>query len=223
MGESVCGELSHIQEINLVHADICAIAGSVYETIGLSGRAAALEKCEKGLELRQSRIQMLEARGDLITSSTILQLANAWNDVGVAKLTFGKFEEALPDLLESERLKKEQATEDEIPWHYGETYKNLALVRLFQGDGAGSEELARRSCELCCLCRDETDAATHKAGSILGIVLMNIGKMDEALRLYKGVYAARKQLLGETNLHTKNSLYLVAELYRLKGKLSKVE
>jgi len=83
--------------------------------------------------------------------------------------------------------------------------------------------MARRSCELCCLGRSETDASTQKACSLLDIVLINIGKVDEGFRLLKGVYKVRKEILGETNLYTRNSLYLVAELYRLIGKLTKAE
>ncbi|KAJ4300057.1 hypothetical protein N0V90_005306 [Kalmusia sp. IMI 367209] len=153
----------------------------------------------------------------------MLQLANAWNDVGFVKLSYGDFEAALDYFLESHRIKQEHATEDHIPWHYGETFKNLALVKLHQGDKTGAEEAARRSCELCCQGRLETDASTQKARSLLAIVLMNTDKVDEALGLHKSVYKVRKEILGETNLHTKNTLYLIAELYRLKGKLVKAE
>lgn len=223
IGVRVCNELSHLEEMNLIQADICAIAGSVHETIGLSGRATALEECKKGLKLREERIKMLERRGQAIGPFSILQLANAWNDLGVAKLSYGDYEEALPNLLESQRLKQLHKSEEDIPWHFGETYKNLSIVKLFQGDAIGAEEMARRSCELCCFGRSETDASTQKARSILGIVLMNIDKTDEAFSLLKGVYNVRNEMLGETSLHTRNSLYLVAELYRLKGKLKKAE
>lgn len=223
MGERVCGVLSHLEEINPVHADICAIAGSVHETIGLSRRATALEQCEMGLKLREERIKLLEGRGETLSSSSILQLSNAWNDVGGVKLSYGNFDEALPYFIESNRLKRKHATEDDLPWHYGETYKNLAIVKLHQGDAEGAEEDSRRSCELCCQGRIENDASTQKARSILGVVLMNIDKTDEALRLHRGVYRIRNEIRGATNLHTSNSLYLVAELYRLKGNLAKAE
>jgi len=223
LGARVCVALSHLETINPVHADICAIAGSVHETIGLSGRAAALEECDKALKLREERLKLCEGRGEAVTRFIMLQLANAWNDVGFVKLSYGDFEAALHYFLESYRIKQEHATEDHIPWHYGETFKNLALVKLHQGDKTGAEEAARRSCELCCQGRLETDASTQKARSLLGIVLMNTDKVDEALGLHKGVYNVRKEILGETNLHTKNTLYLIAELYRLKGKLVKAE
>jgi hypothetical protein len=86
-GAGVCSELSHLEEINLVQADICAIAGSVHETIGLSGRATALEVCKKALELREGWIKKLEERGQAVGLSSILQLANAWNDVGFVKMS----------------------------------------------------------------------------------------------------------------------------------------
>ncbi|TPX13511.1 uncharacterized protein E0L32_005982 [Thyridium curvatum] len=222
-GEQVCSSLASTEQISLVHADLLAIGGSVHETIGLSGRATALKKCEHALKLREDRIRLIEERGQVITSSTALQLANAKNDVGCAKLSFEDADGALPLFLESQTLKQKHATEDELPWHFGELYKNLALVKLYQGDAAGAEDLARHSCQLCCSGRTDRDASTQKARSILGVVLMNIGKGDEALRLHKSVYHTRKEILGETNLHTKNSLYLVAELYRLKGKLDKAE
>ncbi|KAI0111256.1 P-loop containing nucleoside triphosphate hydrolase protein [Nemania sp. FL0031] len=222
-GERVCNDLSHMEEIRPVYADICAIAGSVHETIGLSGRATALQECEKGLSLRQETVKTLQERGQDITVQGVLQLANAWNDVGVVKLSYGDFEAALTYLMESQRLKRLHKAETDIPWHYGELYKNLAIVKLHQGDTAGAEEDARRSCELCCSGRTEKDASTQKARSILGIVLMNIGKTDEAFKLLKGVYEVRKEILGETNLHTRNSLYLVAELHRRKGELCEAE
>ncbi|KAJ8128432.1 hypothetical protein O1611_g5202 [Lasiodiplodia mahajangana] len=134
----------------------------VHETIGLSGRAAALRECEKALKLRQEQ-------------------------------------------------------------HYGELYKNLAIVKLYKGDTAGAEENARKSCDLCCSSRSERDASIQKAHSMLGVVLMNIGKVDEAFKLLREVYSVRKEILGETNLHTRNSLHLVAELYRLKGKMEEAD
>ncbi|KAF2972232.1 hypothetical protein GQX73_g1280 [Xylaria multiplex] len=222
-GERVCNDLQQMEEIGGVYADICAIAGSVHETIGLSGRATALRVCEKGLKLRQEKIKILEEQGQTVTVHMILQLANAWNDVGVVKLSYGEFEAALACLLESQRLKQLHKAENDIPWHYGELYKNLAIVKLYQGDTVGAENDARRSCELCCSGRSERDASTQKARSILGIALMNVGKTDEAFELLKGVYRVRKEILGETNLHTRNSLYLVAELHRVKGEMDKAE
>ncbi|KAJ3534578.1 hypothetical protein NM208_g7479 [Fusarium decemcellulare] len=223
VGESVCDVLAHHEAINLVHADICAIAGALHEDVGLSGRAIALEKCEKALELRQQRIRMLEEKGESAVPASILQLANAWNDVGVVKLAYGEFEEALTYFTESLRLKRERTKEDDIPWHYGETYKNLALVKLYQGDVTGAERMARRSCELCCRDRPEQDASAQIARSILGTVLMNANKLDEALGVHQDVYETRKEMFGETSMHTKNSLYSIAELQRINGKLEKSE
>lgn len=224
MGDRVCDELSGLEDINPIHADICAIAASVYETIGITGRQTSLDRCEKALQLRQERIDLLEARGETIPKAMFLQLANAWNDVGCGKLALGDGVGALPDFLESQRLKEAHATEDELPWHFGELYKNLALVNLYLGDLRGAAESVRRSCELCSRGRTEKDAATQKARSVMGIVLVNIpDEMDEALRLHKGVYKVRKEIFGEANPHTRNSLYLVGELHRLKGKLEKAE
>ncbi|TGJ83408.1 hypothetical protein E0Z10_g5367 [Xylaria hypoxylon] len=222
-GEQVCNDLSQLEDIKPVYADICAIAGSVHEENGLSGRAAALEACEKALKLRQERVRALEDNGQTDTVNGELQLANAWNDVGVVKLSYGDFEAALSCFLESQNLKQRHKTEQEMPWHYGELYKNLALTKLYQGDIIEAEEDARRSCDLCSSGRSKKDASVQTARSILGIVLMNVKKTEKALELLKGVYRARKDLLGETNFHTKDSLYLVAELYRFRGKMDKAE
>ncbi|KAF6836762.1 transcriptional xre family [Colletotrichum plurivorum] len=223
MGERICKSIATPEEIAPVHADICAIAGAVYEDIGFSGRATALEKCEEALKLRQKTIRAREARGNDVPPSTYLQLANAYNDVGVAKLSHGDASGALESLVESEKLKRQHKTEDELPWHYGELYKNLSFVKLFMGDLVDAEEHARRSCRLCCQDRADTEASTLKARFVLAMALMNVDKVDEALRLHKDVLQARKKLLGKSSLHTKNSLYQVGELYRFKGKLQKAE
>ncbi|KAI0808735.1 hypothetical protein GGR55DRAFT_679954 [Xylaria sp. FL0064] len=222
-GEQVCDALLSLEDIKPVYADICAIAGAVHKENGLSGRALALEACEKGLRLRQEKLRALKESGQTDIVHAELQLANAWNDIGVVKLAYDDFDAALPCFMESQILKQRHKMEQDMPWNYGELYKNLALTKLSLGDIVGAEEDARRSCELCSFGQPKKDASVQTARSIRGIILMSVKKTEEAHRLLKGVYHARKEILGETNFHTIDSLYLVAELYRIRGKLDKAE
>ena len=59
--EEVCNNLSAINEVIPVHANICDIYGVLRCDLGFSGRTDAPTKCEKALELRKKHIENLEA------------------------------------------------------------------------------------------------------------------------------------------------------------------
>ncbi len=59
-GEDICNSMSAFEDVVLIHANICAIAGGVHAEIGFGGRAFAMNKCEKVLELRQNRVGILD-------------------------------------------------------------------------------------------------------------------------------------------------------------------
>ncbi|KAJ4307563.1 hypothetical protein N0V84_012646 [Fusarium piperis] len=223
IGEDVCVQLSNIPEVIPIHANICAIAGGVHAEIGFSGRAMARQKCELALDLRKRRVRELEQSGTVASDDSML-LANAWNDVGVVRIQNEEFEEAVPCLQESLRLKNKWESEDKIPWHFGETYKNLSFTHLSRGDFKKAKEFAHRSYNLCSRGMAEKSAATQKAKFILATILLNCGDIEEALMLHKEILIARQEIFGKAHGLTKDSLYNVGEVYRQQGgKLEKAE
>jgi tetratricopeptide (TPR) repeat protein len=221
-GEEVCNSLSAINEVIPVHANICAIYGALLCDLGFSGRADALMKCEKALELRKKHIENLEASGK-VEADDILLLANAWNDVGVVLLEEEKFESAMPYFEEALRLKTEWSNEDAIPWHFGEGYKNLAYIKLSQGLAEEAKSCAFRSTELCMRGRAENSATSLFFRFVCAHVLLNCNEIDQALAMHQDILEARNEVFGNTHPLTKDSLYTIGEIYRIQGKMAKAE
>jgi tetratricopeptide (TPR) repeat protein len=221
-GEDVCTLLTDLPETIPIYANLCAIGGAVQGEIGFSGRAMAREKCERALQLRKQRVKQMEASGSLQVNDVML-LAMAWNDVGVVKIQSCEYDAALTDLEESLRLRRRYAVEDDHPWHFGETFKNLAFVRSYQGRLDEAEDLAHRACELCSRGMGEKSAATLKAQFIEATILWNSNKIKEALNMHKSIYRARDEVFGSKHMLTKDSLYSLGEISRLRGKMEKAE
>ena len=222
IGEEICSNLSHIDEIATIHANICCVQAGVQQDLGSSGRAISLQKCEKALELRQKCVRNLEQKSKL-GMTDVLRLANAWNDVGVAMIHDEHFEGSKHYFEESLRLKRQWTTEDALPWHFGETYKNLAFVVLSQGQVSEAQAYARRASELCSRGMEEKSAARQKARFIEATILLNSNEQEKAFKIHKQVLQARIEIFGEGNPFTKDSMYTVGEIYRLKGKMDKAE
>ncbi|KAJ3531246.1 hypothetical protein NM208_g8962 [Fusarium decemcellulare] len=181
------------------------------------------EKCDLALELRKRRIQQLEQSGHVASDNAIL-LANAWNDVSVVRIQNEEFKEAVPCLKESLRLKNKWELEDNIPWHFSETYKNLAFTHLSRGEFKKAREFTNRSYNLYSRSIAEKSAATQKAKFILATILLNYGDIEEALKLHKKILLARQEIFSKAPGLTKDSLYNVGEIYRQQGgKLEKAE
>lgn len=222
VGDSMCEELSAHEEISSVHANICMIAGGVHSEIGISGRALAIKNCEKNLQIRQKQLLTLQEKGS-VGAADMMHLANAWNDVGVMKVQNEDFEGSLTPLEESLRLKREWSSENDLPWHFGETYKNFTFIRLSQGQLDEAKDLALRSEELCSLGMPEKSATTQKARFIRATILLNCGEVEDALRMHKQILNAREEIFGHNASLTKDSIFIIGEICRMKGKLEKAE
>jgi len=96
-------------------------------------------------------------------------------------------------------------------------------VQLPQGLTEEAKELARQAAELCARDRAEQSPSTQRARFILASVLLNSDEMQEVLKIHKGVLRAREDIYGKTHPMTKDSIYTIGEIYRLKGKFEKAE
>lgn len=221
-GEKVCEGLSHESEVHTVHANICAISSAVYLDIGFSGRHKALALVKKALELRQRRMRMLD-ENDKGTATDALQLANAWNDLGVILIQMGEYEKAVPSFDESLKLKNTWASEDIIPWHFGETYKNLAIVELSRRNFENARAYATRATSLSTRNMGEKTASTFKAKFVMATVLLNCNDLQASLLIHKEVLAGRREVMGERHQTTKDSFYALGAIYELRNKWDKAE
>ena len=208
-GEKVCETLAHIDEILPIHANICAISSAVNLDIGYSGRPKALTDTGRALSLRQQRMSMLEQR-NAATATDALQLAYAWNDNGIILIQMGEYEKAVPSFEESLKLKNKWADEDTIPWHFGETYKNLAIVQLSRGHFEEAKRYATKATALCARGVGEKAASTLKARFVMATVLLNCHDLSKALQLHKQVLASRREVFEDKHRLTKDSFNAIA-------------
>lgn len=232
LGEDVCNSLMTSKNKNNravvpLYANICAIAGAVYSEIGLSGRALALQKCERALELRRLRIQHLEEEakngGVDITEIDGILLANAYNDMGVLNMQYERFGAAASFFAQSLEIKRKWTSEEASPALFGESYKNISVVRLAQGRKEEAAELATKSLELHGKGMNEMTFTWQKVKFILAWVTCYAGDTKRALQIHKEVLKARIQIIGQGHRRTRDSMYMIGEIYRLKGQYAKAE
>jgi tetratricopeptide (TPR) repeat protein len=219
--EAVCTALEHSEEIYVVHANICAVAGAFYSDLGYVGRERTYQYAIKGLQLRKAHMERSIATTP--ERNDYLNLSNAWNDVGVMLLEQSEFEKAEPYIQESLRIKRQWASEDDIPWHYGECYKNLSYIELSRENLDEAKRLSKTATSLCTRDMLEKSAASLRAHFIEGLISLNSHHIYEALDKHKYVLRLRKETFGDNNQHTKHSLFAVGETYRLQEKLDKAE
>lgn len=135
------------EEIVPVYADICCWHGAVLASIGLSGRIWARVPVEKALQLRQRRMKDL-ARTGSATRDDYLLLSNGWNNLGVLLMQHEEFEPAVQCIQKSLSKKQKWITEEGFPQKFGESYKNLAYLLVYQHRNAEAVEAAHKAYKL---------------------------------------------------------------------------
>lgn len=190
VGEEVCEALEKDPEIVPIHANITAIAGAVYAEVGFSGRAVAKVKLLKNLELRMLRLQYLE-KEEKVKKHDGMLLSNGYNDYGCVLIQSEEWEEAESIHQKALALKTKYSTEADNPVQFGESYKNLAYVRLAQGKGPEAVDLAKRAYEGYSKEISEMNAATQKVKFVYANILLNTGDIQASKRLNKSVFNVR--------------------------------
>lgn len=101
------------------------------------------------------------------------------------------------------------------PFEYAESKKNLAIVRLGQGNGEEAVSLSQEAVNL--LQKGDSHCSAYSLFRFIhGICLMNMGMAAEALRIFEEVYTLCLATFGKAGMHTRNSLYAIAlAQYRL--------
>lgn len=222
-GEDVCNKMPGDNEVVPTHANICAISGAVHAELGFGGRSKGVEKCREALELRKRRVSYLESINSTVTKEDGMLLANGYNDTAVVNLQQEDWTAADPCNEEALKLKHQYSTEEDNPVQFGESYKNMAIVRLAQGKVDEARDLAKRGYELYGKEIPEKSAATQKAKFVWCLVLFNSGEIEAAKKLAKGILEVRREIFGDKHQLVKDSLYMVGTIHKAQGKLEKAE
>ncbi|KAK0726164.1 hypothetical protein B0H67DRAFT_642481 [Lasiosphaeris hirsuta] len=209
-------------EIIPVYANICSVRAVLHGEIGYSGRSLARVAAQEALALRQRRVCDQEAVGVRSVVDYLL-LSNGWNDLGVMLMQNEEFGQARPAIKKALATKEEWIDEDNQPQKFGESYKNLAYIRLYQGLVDEARDFGRRAHILTKKANGERSQAALKGKFVYGCVLLGTGDMAEAKRIHKEVLASRKDLYGPDHHLVRDSVYTLGEIYRLFGKYDKAE
>ncbi|PVH81585.1 hypothetical protein DL98DRAFT_587202 [Cadophora sp. DSE1049] len=132
-----------------------------------------------------------------------------------------EFEAALNCVQRGLAIKQKWITEEEYPTKFGESYKNLACIRVYQEQTSEAVNLAKRSHALFVKANGPDAQSTLKACFVYGCVLLATGDIQAAKAIHKDTLARRRTLLGENSFITKDSIYVLGEIYRLLAVLQK--
>lgn len=152
-----------------------------------------------------------------------MNLANAHNDMGIIRIQSGLYDESVSHFEESLELKRKWTSEAEVPWHFGETYKNLAFVKLSQGKLEEAKDFASRAREMCSRGMAEKSAGTQRGRSVEATIMLNYGDLENSLKSLKSILKVRKEFFRLRHMLTIDTVYVIGEMYRLCGKLEKAE
>ena len=116
---------------------------------------------------------------------------------------------------------KRRWAENDIPFEYAETFKNLSWVRLSQGHFQEAVSLVAYATGLAESAEDmgPESAATQTFRFAQSWVLFNAGQVDRALSLMLQTLQARSKLFGKSDPHTLDCYYGVGTMYHHKGML----
>jgi tetratricopeptide (TPR) repeat protein len=182
--------------------------------LGISGRVEGLAGLQKSLRLRQ---QTIVCCADEVKRKDVLLFANALNDYGCALVDLESYEEAEPFFARSLEIKQQCGSENDIPFEFAESYKNIALVRTAQGRFAEAVELISRATELSESANGWRNTATLVFAFMKACICFRSGDQGNAIKTMERVHGESAGLLGEMANHTLNSRYVLGAFFHETG------
>ncbi|KAI3393879.1 hypothetical protein diail_3522 [Diaporthe ilicicola] len=222
LGTEVCQGMEEQNDIVPIYANICAFHGASLAGIGLTGRRRARVPIEKAWQLRQRHLRTRMKTGNA-TQTDYLLYANSWNDLGVLLMQNEEFEPAMQCVQRGLEIKKRWITEECSPQMFGESYKNLSYILVHEGRNGQALQYAKKAYQLIEQANGPTASITLKAGCVYANVLLATGDFQAAKTVHKKILTQRHDLLGDDCFLTKESNYVLGEIYRMMGKYDKAE
>lgn len=213
--------LEENRHLRRLRANIGVAIGSLWNTIGISKLHQTILLFDEILVLRQEHNAELPLP---YSKEDQLLLSNAWNDKGWFRLESENYA-AAEDCFEKSLGIKRQWTEEDIPFEFAETIKNIAFVRLAQGKSREALELARQALKLV----EEDPAYGPASGTVQKFrlymtgMLANSGQIKEAIELADKVSIARKVIYRPFHPFNLDVCYIQGVLAYKDGRLLDAE
>jgi tetratricopeptide (TPR) repeat protein len=216
----ICESLSK-ESLGSIHADTLTLIACLLVDAGLSQRLEGKSSFERVLGLRTQKF--LSTPLEEVSEVDTLLFANGFNDFGCALIHSEMYSEAEGHFLRALNIKKSVGDERSHPVEFAEAYKNLAIVRLAEGNSSVAISLMTQALKLVKSEYDENTAIIQQNRFHLAAILCNSGQYDEALEESLSILRIRVELFGEKGLPTLNSFYALGMMYYLLGKYGLAE
>lgn len=216
--ERIClqDENKHLRRLR---ANIGVALGSLLNTVGISELQRAVMLFDEILTLRQEHIAELPLP---LSREDQLLLSNAWNDKGWMCLEREDYFAAEVPFEKSLEIKR-QWPEQDIPFEFAETLKNLAFVRLAQKRSRSAIELASHALDLVEGDQDSGSATVQKFRLRKAEMLANSGQIKEAIKIVDKVAAERAHLYRPYHPSNLDVYYIRGILFHYDDRLTEAE
>jgi tetratricopeptide (TPR) repeat protein len=207
------------------HSKIVTLAGCVALDIGISGRRHCMSRFEKAVLLRQS---LFETNVDFPDEYHILH-SNAWNDIGACLLDYERYQQAEPYIQRSLEIKRRKNLSEHgtANFNYAINYRNMTLIRTFEGRMTEAIDYAKRAMDLIENPADSNPkrAAIQRFRYDYANALAHDGSsgLEKALVVHEEVRLERIKVFGSDAVHTLNSYYMTADMHFQLGNFKQAE
>lgn len=203
-----------------LEADISCMLSFFDELVGPSRWPASLARRQEILQMRKALIppeHLHETDGESDTkpgtdAESVHLYFNAANDLGLAYLQNNMFEEAAELFELCFKRYKKWGSPDQHPFEYGKYYHNLAFVRAFQGRHDEAIGLIEQGARIKLKSDGETARYVWYQYDVACLMVQG-GRLDDALQLHSSVLERREKLCGSAAEVTLQSLYTVGAMH----------
>ncbi|CAK7235404.1 hypothetical protein SCUCBS95973_009258 [Sporothrix curviconia] len=224
----VCQQVQQGDDDTLL-ADMYVVVGAL-NVITLHAQGQALADFQKSLAIRERYTANKERRQETVSLDDRRQLANSYNNAGVAYMTMNRHAEALATLERALELKYQLGDETTIPYDIAVGLYNKARILMEiaaehecqgkEADLSSSLELCEKALRLAVLCNGN-DFRTYQFRFTYADLVLASGDLDRGLRLHEELLVERQSVMGDENNDTAVSHYGLACAYQKTGALDK--
>lgn len=195
-------------------ADVFTLLGSL-ELQGFHSRSRCLHQFQHVLDMRLSSLATVRGH----THTRRLQLANAYNNKGVALLVQGEHGQALALFQKSLDLKLELGNQETMPYEFGLSFFNISQVQAAQGL---LNEALQNAEEALRLVEGNNGPDDHRSNQIrctLANLLSLCDRMNEGLELHTRTLEIRSRVLSPRSNDIGVSYSGLSRVYHGMGRL----
>ncbi|KAI0411746.1 hypothetical protein F5X98DRAFT_380446 [Xylaria grammica] len=204
------------REVDVMRSDIHVVLGILYCFQGLSSRKDEIMHRQRAKELREKL--HLELDPMKVTREDEIRLYNSRSDIAFGMVSEDKFESAHNIMKGCLEKYRQWGNEDDVPFEYAKYY----YIASFDHLRKGNIEVAVRSIQhaTSLQAKELKNASSFMVSQykfMTACCIMFIGDKEAALNLHNEVRKHRMDLMGEFDLRTMNSTYMVAAVKSTMG------